>query len=226
MRYCTGTLPEGSIKYTESEFFISGWTIDSVQPDEIINYFNKSRAVSLQQTHSAIIFNASDIESTSEGDGIILNEKSPVSFIRTADCVPLFFWSDKERYAGILHSGWRSFQKGIATNLIKNHFNKDFDINSFTFVAGPSISGTCYEVGPEVKEAFKNRKDTDQFCIPRKNGKYRLDIKLGLKYELMSLGVNEDQIFTSDICTHCTDGYHSYRQNKTNARIQNFILYK
>ena len=41
---------------------------------------------------------------------------------------------------------------------------------------------------------------------------------------LMNHGVPEANICLSDICTHCAEGYHSYRQNKTKERIYNFIL--
>jgi len=207
----------GSVKF--------GYCRDGCSAETLSEYFNLEFK-ELKQVHSDTIFNQKNIVKGSEGDGIIITEKGEGAIIRTADCVPLFFFSQMGDIAGIIHAGWRGFHKGIEKKLIERLKSMNIDIKNIKFIAGPHIEGKCYEVGMELYENFSNNKNRDEF-FQKKEGKYYLDIFKGLKLSLISEGIPETNISSMNICTFCNpQNLPSYRKNKTNERIYNFIFLK
>src|ERR1700730_13387468 len=75
----------------------------------------------------------------------------------------------------------------------------------------------CYEVGSEVIEAFKERfPDCNQLFTPTREGHARVDLLKANRNQLLSMGVNEERIHTTPLCTMCrTDLFFSYRREKS-----------
>jgi copper oxidase (laccase) domain-containing protein len=75
----------------------------------------------------------------------------------------------------------------------------------------PSIGKCCYEVGIDVAQHF--------FDIPegysKKGEKYMLDLPYINKYQLLEIGLLEENIELSGVCTACeVDAYFSYRKEQ------------
>jgi copper oxidase (laccase) domain-containing protein len=81
----------------------------------------------------------------------------------------------------------------------------------FYVAIGPSIKGCSYEVDYEVNEAvIKATGEGDYYSC--KGETYFLDLPSANRYQTLSLGVPEENIWISDECTYCNpDKFYSYR---------------
>lgn len=215
-------------------------------------FFPVEKIVELKQVHSNIIRFAGEIEPGSEGDGIILEQKNTLAVIKTADCVPLFFWrkglapknplpGKGGLVAGIVHVGWQGLQKGIEKKLLELLEKKQIPFGDLRFFMGPAIEKDCYEVGPDLYEKFSGKEYRDEIffkkrvapaahgSISKKNQKkYLLDIKRGIFLSLIGSGIRDEQIEQTNLCTYCEkERFPSYRrERKTGLRIYNFLYLK
>ncbi|HEX8853391.1 MAG TPA: polyphenol oxidase family protein, partial [Pyrinomonadaceae bacterium] len=81
---------------------------------------------------------------------------------------------------------------------------------------GPAARGCCYEVGPEVIEAFRQRfADADDFFTPTREGHALVDLHRANREQLLEAGVAPERIHTLPLCTMCrTDLFFSYRRDR------------
>ncbi len=72
---------------------------------------------------------------------------------------------------------------------------------------GPGICPSCYEVGSDVAQQFIGRytKEEQQQIILKGAfpDKYQLDLTSANRYNLIHAGIDQTNIFISDICTCC-----------------------
>ncbi|MPN48705.1 hypothetical protein SDC9_196317 [bioreactor metagenome] len=81
----------------------------------------------------------------------------------------------------------------------------------------------CYEVGDDLIEEFKNQEIYKNVSIS--TGK-NISLKNCIINQLKSLGIEENQITSIDICTYCNNKFnlHSYRKQRENSgRMFSFI---
>jgi polyphenol oxidase len=129
-------------------------------------------------------------------DGHLTAEPDLALLVLVADCYPVAL-SDGARTA-MLHCGWRPLAGGIIERAIER-----FDGTPEAAV-GPGIGGCCYEVGPEVLEAFA---DLDGVASGR-----MLDLRAVIARKLAASGVTRVQHV--DHCTSCRpDLYFSHRRD-------------
>ena len=129
-------------------------------------------------------------------DGHLTVEPNLALLVLVADCYPVAL-SDGARTA-ILHCGWRPLAGGIIERAIER-----FDEPPSAAI-GPGIGGCCYEVGPEVLEAFG---DLEGVASGR-----MLDLRAVIARKLVAAGVAQVQHL--DHCTSCRpDLYFSHRRD-------------
>lgn len=215
------------VNFFENNNIAFGYTEKNFNLHDLSIYFNHSDLIELEQIHSNIIFQSSQVEYGSKGDGIILDQKKKIAIIKTADCIPLFFWDDIYSYGGIIHIGWKGLYKEIELNLIESFKDKSIKLETLNFFFGPSIEKDCYEVDQNIYTKFKSKKYRNKFFFANKKGKYLMDIKKGISYSLKKSGIKEKKITYSKICTFCDKRFPSYRRDReTNLRIYNFLILK
>ena len=91
---------------------------------------------------------------------------------------------------------------------------------------GPCIGSECYEVGEEVFRNFEREGHQSDFFRPHpsKEKKYFFDLKGENIAQMLSLGIDEENIFDADCCTHCDKSFFSYRRDGGKAgRMLSFI---
>ena len=95
------------------------------------------------QTHGDDIYNYN--YQGLEADGFITSEKNTAYGIKTADCLPIIFWNDRNELSG-LHCGWRGVAYGIIDELLMSQHGMKMQYAFF----GPSISKYFFEVKEDL----------------------------------------------------------------------------
>ena len=115
-----------------------------------------------------------------------------------------------------VHSGWKGTLQRISEKtvgkMVENYGCKPKDI---IVCICPSIRKCHFEVGKDVKELFfnefKNLENINEFIINKEN-KWFIDTVLINKLILKKMGILEENIEDSNICSVCNkDMIHSYR---------------
>lgn len=142
-----------------------------------------------------------------ETDALITKQRNLPLAVFTADCLSVFFCSPTTNGIGLAHAGWKGSRGKIVVRtaqLMQEKFKiKPQDL---WIGLGPAIRDCCYEVGKEFRTYFKDG-------LTVKKGRYYLDL-IGInKRQLLGLGVREENIFDSGICTSCENNdFFSFRR--------------
>lgn len=179
------------------------------------------KIISPRQTHTnnVVVINEDNLDSELQDvDGVITKLKGVALTIATADCQSIILYDKKNEVIGNIHSGW----KGTLNKILSNGINlmiKEFSSNVEDIIVciGPSIMGCCFEVDKDVVDMFNNNfTDIEEFIrlgeIKEGKQKYYIDTVGINKRELINLGILEENIYLSNVCTKCSsDTYYSYR---------------
>lgn len=139
-------------------------------------------------------------------DALITNEPNIVLTTFYADCVPIFLLDPIKKAIGNAHSGWKGTILGIGKKTILE-MQKEYGTNPKDLIVGigPSISLCCFQVDEPVVEKFKNELPFSKKYIFEDNikGKFKIDLQNIIKESIISLGVLEENIEISKLCTLC-----------------------
>lgn len=192
--------------------------------------FDVDEVVHLRQIHSdeVHIYNDENKDlKNKEGDAIVTNKTNTIIGVFTADCVPIILLDENKKAVAAIHSGWKGTFKSITKKTIEKMI-KEFNVNPGDLKAyiGPHIRKCCYEVSNDLKDEFLGR-----FNLPKDklfNDKH-LNLELCIENDLISAGVNSNNIFAMPFCTYCENGIklHSYRRsNGSYGRLFSFAFIK
>ena len=150
-----------------------------------------------------------------EADGLCTDETGTFLAVTVADCVPIFVLDPERRALALLHAGWRGAAAGVVeaglSALTERYGSRRSDLRLHL---GPSICGSCYEVGPEVPRALGREADE----------KVLLDLRAELADRAVSGGVAPESVTRSTACTRCgADQFFSYRGTGTAKRMAAFL---
>ena len=242
-----------------------------LDPERFFGQFGRDEfsLASLRQTHSADVFRVSRradgaMEYRSPGCPTFLASPPPVTPYLTRAGGPASRRADEGTMSagdalltdqpGILlsvraavHAGWRGALQRIVEKAV-GEMRRAFDSDPADLVAaiGPSIRACCYEVGPEVVDAFRGRfRDTEDFfqvCPagetarahalgslpflstrppghdPEDAASVHLDLIAVARSQLQSAGMIPSGIHVAPFCTACrTDLFYSFRREGSRA---------
>jgi len=197
--------------------------------------------VRLRQCHGDVIHRVDVAPAqTLQGDALITRTPGLLLAVQTADCVPILLADPRQRAVAAVHAGWRGTLARIAEKAL-GRMKMEFDTRAEDVVAavGPAIGRCCYEVGPEVAQAFagqfESARDWFEGHFDRLAGgddpapfpwlsmtppgheapapRVRLDLQAANRWQLEAAGVPPAQIASSALCTACrTDLLFSHRR--------------
>lgn len=159
-----------------------------------------------------------------EVDGMITNQRNIFLCTTSADCTSLFFYDDKKKVVGDVHSGWKGTLQQIGKKAVEK-MKKEFDCHPEDIICciGPCIQKCHFEVEEDVMKLFEKEftyTGRIQEIIERgrkveEKQKYNIDTTLINKLILQEAGLVPENIMDSGICTVChSDLFHSYRVDK------------
>ena len=233
-----------------------------------------TRAVaSLRQIHSSVVHYAwtegpgdvrytppgcSPAQAASDGppcgDALLTDQPGLFLSVSTADCVPLLLLDPECRAIAAVHAGWRGSLERIAEKTV-GEMRRAFQSQPEELVAaiGPSIRSCCYEVGPEIVEAFcgrftrwegyfkepppadGSRALAPQYPLlflsvrppghaPKGVAAAHLDLVAVTRDQLQNAGLRSANIHVADYCTACrTDLFFSHRREGKTGRMMAVI---
>ncbi len=149
-------------------------------------------------------------------DAVVTKNRGILIGVQVADCVPILLFDRKNSIIGAVHAGWRGTAARIVKKTIKSMFECFSSSPQDIIIAlGPSIRWDCYDVDLEVKDAIYKATGNGKYYIEKSEGKYCVDLSSANIYQALSMGIPEENIWSSNECTYCSpDEYHSYRYCK------------
>jgi YfiH family protein len=164
--------------------------------------FDGSALALARQVHGRGVIDVSPGQTGVVGiaDVLLTRRPGPVLGVLTADCAPVVLAG--ARGVAIVHAGWR----GLVAGAVETGIDQVGPVRAAW--VGPCIHDCCYEVGPEVIEAFSGRD------LPTGSG--RVDPARAAEHVLRRSGV--DAISVASECTHCESDYFSFRRDGLTGR--------
>jgi purine-nucleoside/S-methyl-5'-thioadenosine phosphorylase / adenosine deaminase len=132
-----------------------------------------------------------------------------------ADCIPILFVDPVARVVAAAHAGWRGTVDGAAANAVRAMAARFGSRARDVRVAmGPSIGPCCFEVGPEVVEAFRGAFDDLPGMIVAGPRKEHIDLRVATRAQLEREGVLPEHIDDRPPCTRCdAERFFSFRRD-------------
>lgn len=185
------------------------------QKPEIISWL--SDKYSLTSVHTVKQVHGTDIllDSSGDGDGIIITRKGTGAVINTADCFPVVIIDDATGIAAIIHSGW----KGTVAHIVLKGAQKMIELGAKNprAVIFPGIGACCFEIGPELLDTFAS----SGIPVSERNSRYYGDLFSAIVFQLWEADIKKIDDLSE--CTFCKKGYYSYRRDKGEKRHLSFV---
>jgi YfiH family protein len=182
----------------------------------------------LNQIHSDIVNVVNVSSPPMKGDSLICREPGIACCVLTADCLPVFLTNLKGTEIAIIHAGWRGICGGILSKTVSKMCSEPYDLIAWL---GPAIGPCHYEVGGDLKDAFKKSISSNKLwsrietCFRESSteGKFFLDLYKTAKAILNYLGVRN--IYGGNQCTfRDSEKYFSYRRDGETGRMVSTIF--
>lgn len=170
--------------------------------------FSPEEFACLDQRHSPVV-NYVSSRGTYRGDGIFTGRTGLCLLIKTADCLPLYFYGNKKENIGVIHMGWRPAAGGILGNVKP-------DIDEFSLIAGVGLRKCCFRVGEDflANKMFLS-------CLSERGKNRFFDPVKFVRAETKNRGWSLTDV---NICSFCDDRFYSWRRDRTSCRTLSFIL--
>jgi len=159
-------------------------------------------------------------------DGLITAEPGLTLTVKTADCLPLFFVDHKNKFIGLVHSGWLGTVKNIAAVAVEEFKKLGSNPTDLLVAIGPSIKACHYDIKPEkleeIKSIYPNSNNWKKYLL-EKDGKVFVDLQTAVVDELLAAGVNRNNIDSNPPCTMCEPekyfSYHATGENNSSLSV-------
>jgi YfiH family protein len=161
---------------------------------------------------------------THEADYLFTDRPGVTVGVITADCVPVLLADPARPAVAAVHAGWRGLVAGVigaAVSSLEALGSRPADLAAGL---GPSIGPCCFEVGPEVVEAFAEAFDGADDLVVRSRpdgapgGRPHIDLWRAARAALTRAGLRPERIADPPACTLCdAERFYSYRRD--GARI-------
>lgn len=169
----------------------------------------------LVQKHTDKIVLLESLRETKIADAVVTTETGVLIGVQVADCVPVLIYEKEKGVVGAVHAGWRGTAAGILKKTLLMIMERYVcGPDGFQVAVGPSIKGCSYSVDHGVNDAVRRATGVGNYYSKR-GEKYFLDLPSANKYQALSLGIPEPNIWVSDECTYCNPHkFYSYRYAK------------
>jgi len=147
------------------------------------------------------------VRAAAEADAVVVHDPGRPAAVLVADCVPIALVGDG--VAAAVHAGWRGLCAGVIEAAVAAAGDPPGGLTAWI---GPCIGACCYEVGPEVPEAFVARRPGAPACIRVVGGASHFDLRAAAAWVLGRAGVKLTGS-GEGACTACDPRFFSHRRD-------------
>ena len=187
------------------------------------------------QTHTKKVLCVDSVEKDlPDIDGLITNKENLALTTKNADCILFLFFDPVKKVIANVHSGWKgTFQKISEITAVKMISNYGCNPEDIMVFISPCIRKCHFEVDKEVRDLceeifrFTNKIDSFIEIGEFRDGvqKYNIDTVMINKILLTDLGIKEENIIDSNICSFCESEFvHSARAEGKNFKRGTAII--
>lgn len=176
-------------------------------------------AVAARQVHGARVLVATVAdrgkEILGEGDALATAEPGRPLLVLSADCMVGAIADRSGRAVGAFHAGWRGVLAGAPAAAAREVARiACSSLPDLRVALGPAIGPCCYEVGEEIRAAFREEfgPRADAWFRPGARGRPHLDLPGAVRDALAGIGVPVTAIAPSPGCTLCGGDWFSHRR--------------
>jgi hypothetical protein len=166
----------------------------------------------LKQVHGVRVIDL-DRESVREGDAVLSRRKGVVCGVQMADCLPVLFADEAGTTVAAAHAGWRGLAAGVLEATVEAMGVAPERVHAWL---GPAIGPRVYEVGEEVRAAYRGH---EAAFTPGRPGHWLLDLYAVARRKLAGL----KSVSGGGFCTYSEQRFFSYRRDRTASRMGAFI---
>lgn len=164
-----------------------------------------------RQTHSTNVCWVDTFGEVPDTDAVITDKPGLCIAVKTADCIPVLLFDQRQHRIAAIHAGWRGTVGRIVEKTLQQMQSRAEDISA---IIGPGISLESFEVGDEVYEQFLQAGFPMQ-RLAKRYAKWHINLKDANRWLLESNGITNIQV--SDIDTLTTPEYYSARRDTINT---------
>ena len=151
-----------------------------------------------------------------DADGLLTDQPGLCLTIYYADCIPVLLYDPVKKVIAAVHSGWRGTALGIAPKAVKKMQDLyGSDPKDVLAAIGPGIGPCCFETHDDVPTAMTAQLGPGvmDHVTTLPNGKFQVDLKGILTWQLTAVGVTPDHLEVLPLCTGChPELYWSHRK--------------
>lgn len=164
-----------------------------------------------RQTHSTNVCWVDTFGEVPDTDAVITDKPGLCIAVKTADCIPVLLFDQRQHRIAAIHAGWRGTVGRIVEKTLQQMQSRAEDISA---IIGPGISLESFEVGDEVYEQFLQAGFPMQ-RLAKRYVKWHINLKDANRWLLESNGITNIQV--SDIDTLTTPDFYSARRDTINT---------
>lgn len=163
-------------------------------------------------------------------DALVTTEPDLILTAYAADCQLIYFCALDRPLIALAHAGKQGALGRIGSQVVK-YLEDQYQVKPGRLLVAmsPAVCRCCYQVGSEDADAFRQAGWREQcYLEPTAGDKFNLDLGAINLSQLLTAGINNDNIAISGLCTSCNpDLFYSYRRDcgKT-GRMIGFIALK
>ncbi|MFO7953820.1 peptidoglycan editing factor PgeF [Thioalkalivibrio sp.] len=159
---------------------------------------------------------------TAEADAVVSDRPGVVCAVQTADCLPVVLATADGTAVGVAHAGWRGLADGVleTTMVALRDLCPGAPIHAWM---GAAIGPAAFEVGPEVRDAFRAQDpEADTAFRPGAGGCLLADLYRLARQRLLRAGVA--QVAGGGRCTFTeAEIFYSYRRDGATGRMGTLV---
>ena len=149
-----------------------------------------------------------------DADGLVTREAGIPLLALAADCAVAVLASADGPAVGAVHAGWRGAVERAPAAAVGALREAGAGPGTLRAALAPAAGPCCYEVGEEVREAFRSAfgRAAEAWFRTGPRGKPHLDLPAAVRAGLVEAGVDPSRIGPAGPCTICGPEWFSHRR--------------
>ena len=166
----------------------------------------------LRQVHGTQVVDADARPVLAQADAAVARRARTVCAVRMADCMPVLLSDVHGTVVAAAHAGWRGLAAGVIEAALAAMKSSPASVMAWL---GPAIGPHAYEVGEDVRAAFKGYESAFR---PTRPGHWLLDLYAVARARLAEAGVM--RVYGGGFCTYAdSERFFSYRRDRATERM-------